>query len=203
MAETPKKDAGATAHGAGSPARRGGIGAMARWKKVLCIVAGVLLVAGIALQVLGASGGAEPAPGPGGGAAAAGGSGEGGGHALAPSTLTGSETSKRGGGETTGETWAPGFMRMGLSFFVAFAIGSVFRMFFRIAVLFVGLLALVLIGLAQLDLITIHWDNLEGLWSGFVERIESDFGQLRTVLTGSLPQAGLGALGLVAGFKRS
>ena len=112
--------------------------------------------------------------------------------------------SRTAGGSSgeTGEAWAPGFLRMGLSFFVAFAIGAVFRMFFRLAIMFVGVLALTIIGLSQVDLVTVHWGNIEQLWGGFVDRIGEDFGQLRTTLTGSLPQAGLGTLGLVAGFKK-
>ena len=43
---------------------------------------------------------------------------------------------------------------------------------------------------------------MEQAFQGFVDNIGADFDHLRSVLTGHLPQAGLGTLGLVAGFKK-
>ncbi len=98
--------------------------------------------------------------------------------------------------------WGPGFLRMGLSFFVGYAVGAVLRAFLRLSLLFIGVIVLIHVGLAHLGMITVHWDQVERLWSAFTARVASDFGDLRTVLTGSLPQAGLGAMGLFAGLRR-
>ncbi len=160
-----------------------------KWKIALCVVAGLLLVAGGVLYVL--EGGSAPETEP----------------IQMPAGTAGAGLVELGPTATTGATaaeksWSPGLLKMGFSFFVAFAIGSVFRSFFKLSLLFVGVLALILIGLQQGGFITVHWQEFDGLWANFTSRVEEDFAQLRTTITGSLPQTGLAGLGLFAGFKK-
>ncbi len=153
-----------------------------RWKLVLIAFAALLLLVGVALYF---AGGGEPQRTP-----------------VQPGTAGASFIELGGGEATQGQSWAPGLMRMGFSFFVAFAIGSVFRSFFKISLLCVGIYALLTLGLQHLGYVTVHWDQLEGMWAGFTDRVSEDFGRLRTAITGSLPQAGLASVGLFAGFKK-
>lgn len=176
----------ASGPGADAPAEKK---PLPKWKLGLFVVAGLLLVAGGVLYAM--DGGSPPAPSPG----------------VQPGGVAGAglvELGGSGGGAAAGSesSWAPGLLKMGFSFFVAFAIGSVFRSFFKLSVLFVGVLALLLIGLQQGGFLTIHWNEFEGLWSNFTARVEDDFAQLRTMITGSLPQTGLAGMGLFAGFKK-
>ncbi|MEM7202052.1 MAG: FUN14 domain-containing protein [Planctomycetota bacterium] len=106
------------------------------------------------------------------------------------------------GASSGSSSWAPGFMKMGFSFFAGFAMGAVLRAFLKMTVIFVGLLFLAMAGLSYLGLVTVHWEHFDQLWQTFSERVSGDFGNLQTTLTGSLPQAGLGSLGLFAGVKK-
>ena len=104
--------------------------------------------------------------------------------------------------ESSASSWSPGLMRMGFSFFVGFSIGYLMRAFLRLALIGIGLWFLVNAGFAHLGFLTVNWDVMEEVFAGFAARIGDDFDQFRTVVTGRLPQAGLGTVGLIAGFKK-
>ena len=171
-----------TEHSEGAAARQ----PMPRWKIVLIIAAGALLVLGLVLTLLGGTSASHQQLNTPSGAGAA---------------LVG-EDPNAAPGQAAGSPWGPGFLRMGLSFFVGFAAGAVLRAFLRLSLLFIGVMVLINVGLTHLGVITVHWDQCERLWSDFVARVETDFADVRTLLTGSLPQAGLGAMGLFAGLNR-
>ena len=167
-----------------------------KWKLVLCIAAGAMVLIGGLLSLIDGGEGTAPmqarSGGPTSGAASSfiGQSPEGPSGTMDPGE-SGSESS-----------WSPGLLRMGFSFFVGFAMGLLMRMFLRVTFLVAGGVFLVLAGLSYVEFITVNWETMETAFSGFVDRIGEDFDHIRTVLTGSLPQAGLGGLGLVAGFKK-
>lgn len=160
---------------------------MPRWKKVLLVVASVLFLVGLMLRFVGdAESATQPTGAPGIGSALIDGG-------------TGTESSTEGTGAAA---WSPGLMALGFSFFVGFAVGTLLRVFVKLALVVAGLVFLSLTGLSYLELVTVNWDAMDQIFQNFAARIGSDFDSLRTVVTGRLPQAGLGALGLVAGLKK-
>lgn len=164
------------------PAPRG-FAALARWKKVLVIAAGLLVVAGLALIPF-EGGDANLSTSPGG------------------STL---QPAGAGGTEIVGQSepdMSPAFLKLGFSFFAAFAIGLAMRSFLRIALIFIGLQLLALFGLAHLEWVEVHWETISTAFDRFVANVQSEAGSFKTFVTGSLPQAGLATMGLVAGLKR-
>jgi len=158
-----------------------------RWK-MLCIGFGaVLFLAGLSLRLFG-----DPV--------------EQSATALAAPTESSSFVDAGAGAEEpVGEAampWSSGLMTLGFSFFVGFAMGTLLRIFLRLSVIFAGLVFLALMGLQHVELITVNWVAMDEAFQGLSSRIADDFGELRTIVTGRLPQAGLAVLGLVTGFKR-
>lgn len=172
-------------------------GAMPRWKKLLLIGAGALVVLGLALlpfdggaatTATGADGGAPPA----GAASLVGGGGPGG------------TTGEPGdAGESAGAgNLSPAFLRLGFGFFVGFAIGYALRSFLKLVLVFVGIQLIALFGLSYVEWVTVNWAAMNAFFDGFVERVQQEAGAFQTFVTGSLPTAGLASLGLYTGFRR-
>ena len=168
----------------------GGVEAPARerlplWKKGLLAAAAAVFLLGLLLRLT-AGPAAEPVPG--------------GGPAIGSALVEGgAEPGTEPGGAAA---WSPGLMALGFSFFVGFAVGTLLRVFVKIAVVVAGLVFLSLAGLSYAELITVNWDAMDQIFSKFADRIGSDFDELSTIVTGRLPQAGLGVLGLVTGLKK-
>ena len=177
----------------GDPARE----PFPRWKLFLCLAAGVMVLLGAVLGLIDGDSATAPMQARSGGEVPPG----------AAASLIGQSGSAEAGAagvgtEESGNSWSPGLLKMGFSFFVGFAMGLLLRMFMRITFVVAGAVALVLVGLSYVEFITVNWGAMETSFTGFVDRISGDFDHFRTVLTGSLPQAGLGGLGLLAGFKK-
>jgi uncharacterized membrane protein (Fun14 family) len=99
--------------------------------------------------------------------------------------------------------WSPFFLKGGFSFFVAFCVGYAARVWLKLAALALGTIFLGVFLLSYSGVIIgVDWARLEGWWDILAARIEAEAVDFKTFLTGSLPQAGLASLGLVAGFKR-
>lgn len=162
---------------------------MARWQKVAIGVASVLILAGIALTFV-ESGQSRPA---------------GGGPLSGPASSFTGGPGQTGGTTTMSEeqAWSGGLFRLGFSFFAAFCVGFALRRFLSLMVFGLGLAFLLLFGLAWFELIVVDWQAIDGLFTGFFERVQQDFDRFQTFMTGSLPSAGLAALGLVAGFRKN
>ena len=158
-----------------------------RWKKLIIAAAAALLLSGLLLRLVAIPVDDQAT-------------------SLAMPTTATSLVEGDAGSETTVEQgtspWSSALMLLGFSFFVGFAMGTVLRMFLRLAIVFVGLVFLVLVGLPQHALVTVNRDALDLMFQSLSERVGADFEQFRTMMTGRLPQAGLGALGLFTGFKR-
>jgi uncharacterized membrane protein (Fun14 family) len=168
-----------------------GLRALPRWKKVLLAIAGVLVAAGAVFAIVD-SGKTPPAPAP---------------HAGAG---TGLQTSLVPGDHPAGEPVATapepvsaGFFRLGFSFIAGFCIGLAVRKTLKLTAVVAGLLLLCLFLLSYAGMITVNWQAFDNLYQTVAQRVERESAQLRTFITGSLPAAGLAALGLVAGFKKS
>lgn len=174
--------------------RRRGLRGLPRWKLALVFVAAACLIAGIALipfesrrKLDGESAGI--------GALQTQGSTDG--ATLVPIQDGGPTPAASGEREMS-----PAFLKLGFSFFAAFAVGLAIRSFMRLALIFIGLQILALVGLTQLDWVTVHWEAISGAFDRFVANVEREAGSFQTLVTGSLPQAGLAGLGLFAGLRR-
>lgn len=194
-----------------------------RWKKLLLIGAGVFVLLGVVLipfegspesDLSTSSGQTAGQQGPGQEGAGQEGSGN-----LPPGIVTGFDAGNpQAGGGQPGDPQAQGaeldgqpdsqdlspvFLKLGFSFFVGFAVGYAFRAFVKLALIFVGLQLLALFGLSYVEWVTVNWEVMGSAWDGFAERVASEVQTFKSFLTGSLPQASLGATGLYAGFRKS
>ncbi|MFO1050953.1 MAG: FUN14 domain-containing protein [Planctomycetota bacterium] len=165
--------------------RKRGFGALPRWKKILVVGAGALLVCGLAMLPFELGGSDKLST-----------SQSGGGAMLQPAGT--------GGPEVVGQDpeMSPALLKLGFSFFAAFAAGLAIRSFLRIAMIFVGLQILALMGLSYLQWVTVHWETMSSAFDVFAKNVQQEAGSFRTFITGSLPQAGLATMGLFAGLKR-
>ncbi|MBK8978626.1 MAG: hypothetical protein IPM29_22240 [Planctomycetes bacterium] len=186
-----------------------------RWKRLLLIGAGVFVALGLVLlpfeggrsgDLSTSQGSASQAPG---GAAGAGGHREAAGLQASGSSLVPGGTGTGAGGGTdpsaaaaSGQDLSPVFLGLGFSFFVGFAIGYAFRAVLKLALIFVGLQFIVLYLLNHAGWVTIDTSAMATSWDTFVSRAGSDLESFKAFITGSLPKASLGTLGLYTGFKR-
>lgn len=168
-------------------------GALPRWKQVLLAVATLLIATGGVLAVIEAT---QPAAPPG-GTTGPGGPATG----FVPGFPGGQPGSTgHGSGE---EPVSAGFFRLGFSFVAGFCIGYAVRKTLKLAALLTGLLLICLFLLSYFGLIEVKWHDIDQLFERFMRSVETESERFRTFVTGSLPAAGLAALGLVAGFKKS
>ncbi|MEZ5965142.1 MAG: FUN14 domain-containing protein [Planctomycetota bacterium] len=158
---------------------------MSRATKILIGVAALLLVAGIVLKLV------EP-PKPEGLTASSAGA----------ASLVDGQGNPIPAADAGPEPWAPGFLKMGFSFFVCFAIGYAARKFLKIGLVFFGMLFAFLFLASYLGYVTVNTEAMSGDWDKFIDNAKTQFDTFKAFLTGSLPAAGLGALGLYAGFRQ-
>lgn len=98
--------------------------------------------------------------------------------------------------------WSEAIFRYGFSFFLGFACGYAVRSFLRLALFFVGVVALSLFALDYAGFVTVEWDAMDQAFSGLLTRIQEQAQGFRSFITGSLPSAGLAGFGLLAGFRK-
>lgn len=168
---------------------------MPRWKK-LAIAGGVAMfvIAGVCLAAEGGSPGPELSKG-------TGGVGE------LSTSLVGNKPGQPGATASptgTGDiAWSEAFFRYGFSFFIGFGVGYAVRAFLKLTMLFVGLVALAIFLLQYGGFVTVQWDALDKSFETLMSSAKQQLSAFRSFITGSLPNAGLGALGLYAGFRKS
>jgi uncharacterized membrane protein (Fun14 family) len=163
-----------------APAKR----RMSRGSKIAIAVATLLLLIGIVLKLV------EPdAPPTTAGTAGAANLVDGQGKPIAGQT------------QEEGSDWAPGFLKMGFSFFVCFAIGYAARKFLKIGLVVFGVMFAFLFLASYLGYVDIDTTKMSTDWDKFIANAKTQFDSLRAFVTGSLPAAGMGALGLFTGFK--
>ena len=98
--------------------------------------------------------------------------------------------------------WSEAIFKYGFSFFVGFAMGYAVRSFLKLALIFVGVLAICLFALDYAGFVTVEWEAMDKAFSGLMERVKTQVSGFRSFITGSLPSAGLAATGLYAGFRK-
>jgi len=111
-------------------------------------------------------------------------------------------------GETTrgaprgAEPTSKGVFRLGFSFVACFCIGLFVRAVLKLAAIAVGFWLVMTFALAQADLVHVDWQAINDLFAAFVARVEEDVETFKGFVLGSLPATGLGATGLLLGFRR-
>ena len=160
------------------------------WVKLMLIVAGLAIAAGLIMPRLAAGAGGEKSPART-GAATMGMSAE------SPSGA-GGKTASSAGDSPIG----PAVFRLGFSFFVGFAVAYAARWAFKIALLVAGLLFLALLGLQYGGIVNVQWGLMEKHYDGASRWLSENSGAMTTFVTGALPSAAAGGLGLFAGLRR-
>ncbi|MHC5066723.1 MAG: FUN14 domain-containing protein, partial [Planctomycetota bacterium] len=127
---------------------------------------------------------------------------------LASTSFVDGTTAPTSGGSGSAESsdsdgaWSPALIRGGISFFAAFCLAFAFRTFLRLALVFIGIWAASLFFLDHLGWIEVHWTVIDQAFRDMTANIGRQFESVRTLVTGSLPSAGLAGLGLFTGFKK-
>lgn len=99
--------------------------------------------------------------------------------------------------------WAPLAMKGGLSFAIAFAVGFALRTFMKLTMVVFGVVALAIFGLQKAGIVgEVDWTVAQGHWDTLTANVGKQFESMKTFVTGSLPSAGAGTVGLVSGFRR-
>src|SRR5690606_36754149 len=158
-----------------------------RWSKVAIAVAALLIVLGLVLELFAGGNDEMRISSTGGGA-----------------NLVDAQGNPLPGQEPAAAEpdWAPGFLKMGFSFFVCFAIGYAARKFLKVGLVVLGVVFAIYFLGAYLSILELKLDVMEAHWDDFWARARTQFERFKAFVTGSRPAAGLGALGLVAGFKQ-
>ncbi|MFT5050076.1 MAG: putative membrane protein (Fun14 family) [Chlamydiales bacterium] len=99
--------------------------------------------------------------------------------------------------------WSPLFLKGGLSIFVGLCVGHAIRAFLKLSMIGLGVVFLGMLGLQYSGLLDIDWQAAEGVYDHLASRVAGEIENVRAFIAGSLPSAGLGTVGLIAGFKRS
>jgi uncharacterized membrane protein (Fun14 family) len=172
-----------------------------RWKKLAIGVAAIVLVAGVGLKVHGMSQRktavrtSSTAPG---------------GPAGSQGLVSNPGTSGGGGTATTveeppgaGEKASPFLMGGGFGFFAGLAVGTVLRIFYKIALIVMGVAVLGLGGLSYSGVIgPVNWKSIQDTMDSGVTKVEEKAQGIGNSLLVGIPSAGLFGAGVVAGFKR-
>ncbi|HUS93015.1 MAG TPA: FUN14 domain-containing protein [Phycisphaerae bacterium] len=174
---------------------------LAAWKKLLLALSCVLMVAGLGLQGFGyLRGPAKTQPKPaGGGRAPLGVKG------FAPTGTPGgapSETLDTATAEESIEDWYPAIFRLGFSFFVGFCIAYALRVFLKVSLLAIGVILLALFGLQYAGVVQVNWSAMETHYQSVASWLTGQFASFRDFVTGYLPSASSGVMGMLVGFKK-
>ncbi|HLQ36431.1 MAG TPA: FUN14 domain-containing protein [Planctomycetota bacterium] len=166
--------------------------AMPRWKQLLLASAVLCLAGGGVMWLLPGGGGGSSGTGP----------TEHGTGALPSTLLPGEHPPPGQPSAAQGEPAAQGVFRLGFSFLTGFCVGSFVRAMLKLVALVLGALLLLLLLLGYAGLIEVHWQAIDTLWQRFWSNVGAEWGDFQRFMTGSLPAAGLAALGLFAGLKK-
>lgn len=172
---------------------------LTRWKVVLLGVAGLFVVVGFALSAMGGGDGASEGSAAGGGTSGGGAAPNG----FVTGVPAGGDPEAAPAAEDEGAAaWSPFFLKGGFSFVVAFCVGYAARVWLGITAAVVGTFFVGVFLLSYFGALDVDWTTLQGWWDSLAARAKDEASDFHGFVTGSLPQAGLAGLGLLAGFKR-
>ncbi|MFT5289904.1 MAG: putative membrane protein (Fun14 family) [Planctomycetota bacterium] len=177
---------------------------MPAWKKLLLVLAGCFVIAGIALRFSGTSD-AQPVDGSGdlsSGEKPRDGATEYSGNFLPDGSQLPDADGADGSAGSPAASWSPFFLQGGFGFFLGFSIGLVLRTAFKIAAFGAGIIFLILFGL-QYAGVDVPWDSIRDAYDGLAGRVAANADGFMEFLQGMVPATVFSGAGLVAGFKRS
>ncbi len=157
---------------------------LATWQWMSLCVAGAVTLLGLGLMFFGA--GPEPANGQ---------------QVEAIGLMPGEAPSEEVVEEV--DSVSPAVFRLGVSFVIGFAVAYALRTFVKISLVAFGVFALGLWGLHELGVITINTDAMTGHYDSARDYVSTQFGSLKSFLTGHLPSAGSALAGMAIGFKKA
>ncbi|MCD6339581.1 MAG: hypothetical protein J7M29_09420 [Verrucomicrobia bacterium] len=97
---------------------------------------------------------------------------------------------------------APFFVKGGFGMLIGFAIGYAIRLFMRLTLFVVGVYFLILTMMAYAGWVEIHWAEMFADFRSLFGGLSQQFASFRHFLNGSIPSAGLTALGFYIGARR-
>lgn len=197
-----------------SSGRRGS--GLPTWKVVLLVASGVMAIAGLAIGQLGADGPAKSNPRPSAPTGSAGDNSAGPSSSLAPQSFLPQEhPTPSGDGNDTNDAsastqasadaaidYSPLLTKVGFGFFLGFAMGYALRMFFKISLLAVGVIALGVVGLQYAGMIDVDWSAMQGHYETIADWARGQFTNLRGFISGQIPSSASAGFGLMVGFSK-
>ena len=161
---------------------------LAAWQKVALVFALISTLAGLALGGFGSEAAEVSAASP---------------QANSFAAAAGDPSAPPGDSQGPG-MWAPLLAKGGLSFFLAFCVGYAVRAALKVLFLAVGLASLAVFGRQYAELVgEIQWERLGEFWQVGVAAARDQVDGLQAFITGSLPSAASGTLGMFTGFRRT
>lgn len=104
-------------------------------------------------------------------------------------------------GEVT-DPWSPAIFRMGFGFFVGFSMAYALKAFAKITVVSAGIFFLLLFGLQYAGLVEVKWTAMADQYDTLQEWLKAQLGGFQAFVTGYVPSAGAALAGLALGFMR-
>ncbi|MBX3385011.1 MAG: FUN14 domain-containing protein [Phycisphaeraceae bacterium] len=112
------------------------------------------------------------------------------------------ETGRVDGTRADDRRGAPLAFRMGLSFFVGFAVAFALRSVLTMAIVVVGFAFLLLFGLQYAGVIDVSWESISGGFDSAQAWMWGQVESVRAFAKGVLPSATAATVGLIAGWRR-
>ncbi len=104
----------------------------------------------------------------------------------------------------SGFNWGLLGQQAGLGFVLGLAVGYTVKKALRVALVLMGALTAVLVGLGRMGFITVHWDVVEQAYTGALQQAGGPGGLLNRVIawfSTSIAAAGSFTVGFWAGFR--
>lgn len=100
------------------------------------------------------------------------------------------------------DPWSPAIFRMGFGFFVGFSIAYALKAFAKVTVVSAGIFFLLLFGLQYAGLVEVKWTAMADRYDTIQEWLKAQLGGFQAFVTGYVPSAGAALAGLALGFMR-
>ncbi|HEY8424765.1 MAG TPA: FUN14 domain-containing protein [Limnochordales bacterium] len=107
--------------------------------------------------------------------------------------------------EPGGINWSLLGGQAGLGFVLGLAVGYSLKKAIKVALLLVGAMTALFVGMAKMGFITIHWEALEAAYTGAVTQAGGARGALERIIawfSSSIAAAGSFSLGFWLGFRK-
>lgn len=100
------------------------------------------------------------------------------------------------------DPWSPAIFRMGFGFFVGFSMAYALKAFAKITIVTAGIFFLLLFGLQYAGLVEVKWTAMADRYDSIQAWLGAQLGGFQAFVTGYVPSAGAALAGLGLGFIR-